>query len=102
MAFSKIEKEGLFVELEKVQELQETQVNLWYKDLNDILNSRTVKLFKFLAGKKVSRILQIANKLVELITFIQALGGWQNFKMLLLKMIEMGGIDETIKKLEKK
>lgn len=102
MAFSKIEKEGLFVELEKVKAVEEKEVNVWYKELHDILNSKTIKFFKFLAGKKVNRILEIANKLVELISFIQALGGWQNFKILLLKLIEMGGIDETIKKLEKK
>lgn len=102
MAFSHTYKEGLYVQLEEVQEVQEVQAYLWKNDLHKFLNSYGVKVVKFFAGKKIKRILDIAEKLVKLITFIQAIGGWQNFKMLILKIIEIGGIDETIKKLEKK
>ena len=100
MAFSQTYKEGLVVQLEKVKVIEEKKANIWYEDLHDILNSKTVKLVKFFAGKKIARILEIANQIVELITFIQALGGWENFKNMLLKIIQIGGINETIQKLE--
>lgn len=102
MALAKIEKERLFVQLDNVEVIEENQANLWYEDLQKILESKTVKWLKFFAGKKVQKILDIANKLVNLIAFIQALGGWENFKILISKIIEVGGIDESFKKLEKK
>ncbi|WP_375560268.1 hypothetical protein ACE193_21560 [Bernardetia sp. OM2101] len=102
MALAKIEKERLVDSLEKVEIIKENEAYLWYEDLQEILESKTVKWLKFLAGKKVKRILEIANKIVGLITFIQDLGGWENFKNVILKIIEVGGIEETLKKLEKK
>ncbi len=100
MAFSQTYKEGLVVQLGKVQVIEEKQAYLWKKDLTSILSSKTIKVFKFLAGKKIKRILDIAEDIVQLIAFIQALGGWENFKNVILKIIEVGGLDETIKKLD--
>ncbi len=99
MALAKIEKERLVDSLEKVEVIKENEANLWYEDLQEILESKTVKWLK---GKKVKRILEIANKVVGLITFIQALGGWENFKHIILKIIEIGGVEEAIQKLEPK
>ena len=100
MAFSQTYKEGLVVQLEKVEIIEEKQIYVWKNDLSKILNSKGVKIVKFLAGKKIENILNVAEKLVNLITFIQAIGGWENFKNIILKIIQIGGINETIQKLE--
>ena len=100
MAFSQTYKEGLYVQLENVEEVEERQVYLWKNDLQKLLNSNGVKFVKFFAGKKIQRILDIAEKLVRLIAFIQAIGGWESFKTIILKIIELGGVEETIQKLE--
>ncbi|WP_338761853.1 hypothetical protein WAF17_16400 [Bernardetia sp. ABR2-2B] len=99
---AKIEKARLQVQLDEVEVIEEHDAYVWYEDLEKILKSKTVKWFKFFAGKKVKRILEIADKIVGLIAFIQHIGGWEKFKAVILQIIEIGGIDETIKKLEKK
>jgi hypothetical protein len=100
MAFSQIEKEGLFTTLDKVKIIEEHKIYTWKRDLTNILNSKTVKLFKFFAGKKVQYILDTAEQIVGLIVFIQALGGWEEFKKVIVKIIQLGGIEQTMQQLE--
>ncbi len=100
MAFSQTYKEGLYVQLQNIEEVEERQAYAWKNDLTNFLNSYGVKVVKLFAGKRIKRILDIAEKLVKLIAFIQAVGGWENFKNIILKVIELGGVEQTIQKLE--
>ncbi|WP_291726163.1 hypothetical protein [Bernardetia sp.] len=102
MAFSEVYKEGLRDRLRKVQVVEEKQVYNWKEDLEKILKSKTVKVLKFFARKRVKKILDTAEKLVQLIVFIENLGGWENFKNVIWKIIELGGTEETVARLEEK